>query len=237
MTLDKKNIPNHIAIIMDGNRRWAKRSNKSFYSGYKKGADNLKKILKASIELGVKTLTVYAFSTENWSRSDDEVKSLMLLFERYLERNVDEFKKEGARLRVIGNIKKCSESLKRALREAERKTSSCRTIDLVLAISYGGRDEIKRVFIRMLEDYRDKKIERGKITEDLISSYMDTSFCKDPDLVIRTSGERRISNFLIWQVSYSELVFSDLMWPEFTKKDFLEAILQYQKKNRRFGGV
>ena len=231
--VDKEKIPHHIAIIMDGNRRWAKKNGVSRIVGHKKGAENLTRILKASLSLGIKVLTVFAFSTENWNRSKKEIEALMRLFETYLIKYSHILKREKIRLRTIGDSSKCSRALQKLIDKTKENTADGDKLDLVLAINYGGRDEITRAVKNILNDY-DKGM-KNKITENFIASYLDTAFCPDPELVIRTSGELRLSNFLLWQMSYSEFYAIDVLWPDFSERHLLEAILGYQKRERRFG--
>lgn len=227
--LYKKKLPYHIAIMMDGNRRWAKKNNLSAIDGYKKGAQVLKKVLKASLDIGIKVLTVYAFSTENWNRSKKEIFSLMSLFEKYLKKYTQMLKKEGVRLKTIGDLKKCPKNLQEYLAIAKKQTEHCKKIDFVLAINYGAKDEIVRACKKIIKE----KVKY--IDEYSFTSYLDTHFCQDPDLLIRTSGESRLSNFLLWQISYAEIYFTKTLWPDFSKKEFLKAIDFYNKKDRRFG--
>ena len=233
--LDSDKIPEHVAIMMDGNRRWAKSCKLKYVSGHKKGADNLTRITKASVELGIKTLTVYAFSTENWDRSKKEIDALMNLFKTYLIKHAKTLKKERIRLKTIGDISKCPLSLQHLLNETMEKTVDGDKLNLVVAINYGGRDEITRAVKKILIDYDKKKITNVDISEDLVSSYLDTAFCSDPDLLIRTSGESRLSNFLLWQMSYAEFFVVDVLWPDFLEKHLYEAVLEFQKRERRFG--
>lgn len=233
--LDKTKIPQHIALIMDGNRRWAKLNKKHYLQGHKSGADNLIKIIKASIALGVKILTVYAFSTENWNRSTKEIGSLMGIFQLYLKRYAQISKKEGVRLRIIGDVSKFSPKLRKIIDHTKEFTEKGDKMELVLALNYGGRDEITRAVKNIVIDCENKRVDKKDISEKLISSYLDTSFAPDPDLLIRTSGELRLSNFLLWQMSYAEFYAVDVLWPDFTQKHLFDAILEYQKRERRFG--
>lgn len=234
--LDFKAVPEHVAIIMDGNRRWARQNKLNLLSGHKKGADNLFRIVAAAIELKVKVLTVYAFSTENWDRSKKEVGSLWKLFEEYLTKNETKFQKKEVAIKIIGDISKCPVSLQQKIQKTVSATENNQKITLVLAINYGGRDEILRSFKKMLQDYDQKKISQHEITEQMFASYLDTAKFKDPDLLIRTSGEFRLSNFLLWQLSYSEFYLTDSFWPDFSPKEFLKALLEFQTRQRRFGG-
>lgn len=234
--LDFLKIPEHVAIIMDGNRRWAKKNQLSCLCGHKKGADILINIVKMALKLNIKILTVFAFSTENWLRSSLEVKNLMNLFDIYLKKYSTFMQKEKIKLNLIGDISKCSFSLQKSFQKIINKTKDGDKLDFVIAINYGSRNEIKRALLKILNDYDDDKIIKKDITEDFLRKYLDTKNFKDPDLLIRTSGEMRISNFLLWQISYSEIYVTDVLWPQFSENDFLDAILEYQKRKRRLGG-
>lgn len=234
--IDLSRVPEHLAIIMDGNRRWAKNRSLPPIVGHWEGAEVLTQIVQAASELGIKTLTVYAFSTENWIRPKEEVDSLLHLFKVYLLRHRKMMQREGVRFNFIGDIKEFSLPIRELLCQTKKATLDCNKIDLVLALNYGGRNEICRAISRLLDDYDNKKINKTSITESLFSHYLDTANWKDPDLLLRTSGEWRLSNFLLWQMSYCELVISDVLWPDFTEKDLLDAILVYQRRERRLGG-
>lgn len=233
--LDSLKIPKHVAIIMDGNRRWAKKHAMKSILGYWHGAEKLIDIVKASVNLGIEVLTVYAFSTENWSRDPSEVNGIMNILEIYLTRKIKTMKKANVRLNVIGNIYKCSEGVQRAIERAIQETKDCTKLDLVLAINYGGRDEIRRATVKILEDYERKKVTKEALTEEFLSKYLDTHKWRDPDLLIRTSGEMRLSNFLLWQLSYSELYVTDVLWPDFSKEELVKALLTFQKREKRLG--
>ncbi|NGX51087.1 MAG: Ditrans,polycis-undecaprenyl-diphosphate synthase ((2E,6E)-farnesyl-diphosphate specific) [Chlamydiae bacterium] len=235
-SIDPKLIPEHIAIAMDGNRRWARKYGKSVESGHWQGAEQLDAIVRASADLGVKTLTVYSFSTENWKRSRREVELLMQLLEAYLINKREVLVKEGVRLHTIGDISRLPDSLQRQLEESKRATKSCDRIDLVLALNYGGRDEVRRAFLKMSHAAEAGELDWESVTEATISSYLDTAQWPDPELYIRPSGVQRLSNFLIWQISYTEIVVMDTLWPDFSPKDLLEAVIEYQRRQRRFGG-
>jgi undecaprenyl diphosphate synthase len=235
--LDLAKIPEHIAIIMDGNRRWAKKHGLYSIEGHKKGADTLTEIVKASIKLKVKILTVFAFSTENWSRSDEEIKNLMNLFDIYLKSQAEFMIQEKISLKVIGDLSKCPKILQDSFCKTVDKTKNGYKLDLVLAVNYGSKDEIKRALVKILSDYDDKKVTKNDISEKLIEKYLDTKNLKDPDLLIRTSGEQRLSNFLLWQLSYTEMYITDILWPDFNNKEFFKAILEYQNRKRRLGGT
>jgi undecaprenyl diphosphate synthase len=234
--LDPNKIPGHIAIIMDGNRRWARQAGVSPMMGHWEGAEVLTDIVRAASEIGVKTLTVFAFSTENWARSEEEIEALMNLFELYLIRKREPMVQDGIRLDAIGRLSDLPENIQRALDDSRKATQHCSKINLVLALNYGGRDEIRRALGKILKLHEERKLAPEDLTEELISSYLDTSPWGDPDLLIRTSGEVRISNFLLWQISYSEIYITDVLWPHFTPKKLLEAVITYQNRKRR-GGI
>lgn len=231
------NLPQHIAIIMDGNGRWAKKRNLPRTMGHKAGVETIREIVKTCSKIGIKYLTLYAFSTENWKRPQDEVNTLMNLLVEYLRKEVEELDKNNVIINWIGDISKlpliCQEELKRA----KEKTKDNNGLTLTLALNYGGRDEIKRAIIKIAKDVNAGKLDVDSIDENTISGYLDTANIPDPDLLIRPSGELRISNFLLWQIAYSELWFSDIYWPDFSSKHLLEAIKDYQKRERRFGSI
>ena len=234
--LDSTKIPNHVAIIMDGNRRWAKRQGLPPMMGHWKGAETLTKIVRAASELGIKTLTVYSFSTENWNRAGEEVDALMHLFKVYLIKQRRPMAKEGVRLHAIGDLKRLPHSVLKELELSKSYTAHCKKIDLVLAINYGGRDDIRRAFVSIMEDFEKGQLSKEQISEQLISKYLDTAQWPDPDLLIRTSGERRQSNFLLWQLSYSEFCLTDTLWPDFDEHALLQAVCDVQQRHRRLGG-
>jgi undecaprenyl diphosphate synthase len=233
--IDPNRIPHHIAIIMDGNRRWAKREKRIPFSGHLYGAETLLTIVKEASLLGVKVLTVFAFSTENNSRSTEEIDALMDLFEKYLLEKRALMQKEGIRLDAIGDIDSLPKRVKDAFYETKRATSHGKKIDLVLALNYGARDEIKRAVEKMLCEDRKNPFPKERITEELFASYLDTAKWKDPDLMIRTSGEIRLSNFLLYQLSYAEVYVTDVLWPDFSKKHLYEAVYEFQKREQRRG--
>lgn len=233
--IDFQRIPSHVAIIMDGNRRYAKKYHLPLMLGHWKGAENLTKIVKAAIELNVKVLTVYAFSTENWSRSATEVKFLMHLLESFLIRKRDFMIRENVRLETIGDTSRLSNDLNEVLNETKKLTQNGSKIDLVIALNYGGRDDIRRAVVSIVDDALTGKLSKKELTETVISKYLDTAKWGDPSLLIRTSGEMRLSNFLLWQLSYSEVYITDVLWPEFSEHDFYQAILEYQQRKHRFG--
>lgn len=230
-------IPSHIAIIMDGNGRWASRRGLPRSAGHREGANTLKKIVRASDELGVKYLTAYAFSTENWSRPKKEVDELMSLLLEFLRNADEELAGKNIRIRVIGEEKGLSDKIKQEINRISEKTKSNTGLTLVLALNYGSRNEISRAAAKITQDVKQGVLDPSQIDENLFSEYLYTTGVPDPDMVIRPSGERRLSNFLLWQASYSELWYSDILWPDFTKKDLMQAIGEFQGRERRFGGL
>lgn len=236
LTLDKNRIPSHIAFIPDGNRRWAKQQHLPPGFGHEAGASNLLDIVFAAKEIGIKVITFYIFSTENWVRDPNEVQFFLCLLESWLIDQRQTMIDNGVRLRSIGDISKFPKSIHEALETTEQETSGSQDIDLVVALNYGGRDEICRAVNAICQDYAKNIIKPDELTEATISKYLDTAPWKDPDLLIRTSGEMRFSNFLIWQTSYTEVFISDVLWPDFTSMHLLEAVSNYQKRERRWGG-
>jgi undecaprenyl diphosphate synthase len=234
--LNGSNIPRHIAIIPDGNRRWAKKKAMNIITGHRKGADNLISTVKAAKELGIKTVTFYLFSTENWNRPETEIHALMALLERFLIEQRQPMLDNNVRFHTIGNLSKLSPHINQLIEDTKNATAQCDKINMVAALNYGARDEITRAFQRLLADCLEKKISQEEICEQLIAQYLDTAPWPDPDLLIRTSGERRMSNFLLWQLSYGEIYAADRLWPDFVANDLLDAVLYYQSRNRRFGG-
>ncbi len=233
--IDPGNLPRHIAIIMDGNGRWAKQHAMGRIAGHKKGADAVRDTVRACREIGVRVLTLYAFSTENWLRPAREVKALMGLLEEYLRSEVQEMLENGIRLAAIGDMEALKEPSRGVLRETIARTSQNREMTLNLALSYGGRDEIVGAVKGIVEDFRKGVLSTPDITPDLFSRYLDTAGLPDPDLLIRTSGEYRISNFLLWQCAYTEFYFTDVLWPDFNRGELFRAIAEYQRRERRFG--
>lgn len=228
-------MPNHIAIIMDGNRRWAKEKGYPSQMGHKKGAEVLENTIKYCNEKGIKYLTVYAFSTENWKRTEDEISTIMVLFEKYLDKFIAMSDLENIKLRVLGDVEKLPSKIKEKIEKMYEKTKNNTGLNFNIAFNYGGRDEIVRATKKIAQDVLDKKIKIEDITEDTISDNLYTHGQDDPDLVIRTSGELRISNFLPWQIAYSEFLFLDKYWPEFTNDDIDKAIEIYSNRHRRKG--
>lgn len=235
--LNHSRIPHHIAIIPDGNRRWAKKHLASPQEGHREGADILMEVVKAAQELNVKILTFYSFSTENWVRSKEEINALMALFTTYLLQQQEEMIRNGIKFETIGNLTDLPSFLNQAIYETKQATQHCTKIQLVLALNYGARDELCRAFKTILEDYDKGQIKKEEINEAMITGYLDTANWKDPELLIRTSGELRLSNFLLWQSSYTEFYATPVLWPDFTPQDLLEAIIVYQNRERRWGGT
>ncbi len=235
LKLDPQRIPSHVAIIMDGNRRWAKGKGIPSTVGHWKGAEALSRIVENAASLGVKVLTVYAFSTENWNRPDDEVDSLMRLFQMYLNGNKDRMIREGVRLATIGDLRRLSPEVKQTLADVKKATAGSDRIDLVLAVNYGARDNIRRATTSIVEDCLNGRVNKEDISEALIARYLDTAPWGDPQLVIRTSGEHRLSNFLLWEISYAEVYITETLWPDFNEQELIKAIAEYQKRERRSG--
>jgi undecaprenyl diphosphate synthase len=236
MTLsDRENLPEHIAIIMDGNGRWAQKHALGRIAGHRKGSEAVRRVVRACRKLGVKYLTLYAFSSENWSRPEEEVSALMSLLIRYLRSEEKELLDNGIRLTAIGNIAALPDRVKKTLQKTMDGTAGNREMTLVLALNYGGRDEILEAARKALAERDRGRLVPGDLTPELFSSYLYTAGIPDPDLLIRTSGEYRVSNFLLWQTAYTEFFFTDVLWPDFSEEDLTEAISDYQRRERRFG--
>ena len=231
-----KDIPEHVAIIMDGNRRYARKEKLSTEEGHISGAKNLLKITEAAATLGIKVLTVYAFSTENWLRSDPEIQSLFHIFEVYLRQMRPVLLENNIRLSTIGDLTPFPVSLKTLLYEVKDATKNGEQLELVLAINYGGRDDITHAVKAIVKGVKAGIIDEADISESLIGEYLYTAPWKDPDLLIRTSGEQRVSNFLLWQISYTEIYLAKTLWPDFTVENFKTAIESYSMRNKRLGG-
>lgn len=231
------NVPNHIAIIMDGNGRWAKAKGMPRSYGHVKGCANLETICDDMKELGVKYLTVYAFSTENWKRSREEVEGLMKLFRNYLKKCIKISEKNQMRVKIIGDISAFDEDIRQKIVELEEFSKDYTELHFQIALNYGSRDEIVRGMKRLAEDAVQGRIRPEEIEEETIGSYLDTAGIPDPDLLIRTSGELRLSNFLLWQLAYTEFYFTDVPWPDFHKAELIKAIETYNHRDRRYGGV
>ncbi|MBE5887314.1 MAG: isoprenyl transferase [Lachnospiraceae bacterium] len=230
-------IPEHVAIILDGNGRWAKSKGLPRNAGHTAGAKNVETVCQAADELGIKYLTLYAFSTENWNRPDAEVEALMNLLESYLKNCIKTASKNNMRVRVIGEIGRLSEKFQNRIKELEEASSVNTGLNLTIAINYGSRDEMIRAMKNMMQDEKDGKLSIEDVTAELFSGYLDTKDLPDPDLLIRTSGEQRLSNYLLWQLAYSEFYFTDVAWPDFHKKELEQAVEAYNKRDRRFGGL
>ncbi len=231
------NVPEHIAIILDGNGRWAKAKGMPRTYGHTIGAKNVETISRVAYNMGVKYLTMYAFSTENWSRPDDEVSALMKLLSEYIKTCMRTAKKDNLRVRFIGDRSRLDSSLQEAIIKLEEYSSQFTGLTLTIAINYGSRDEMIRATRQIAEEVEKGTIAPSAITEDVFSSYLDTADIPDPDLMIRTSGEQRLSNYLLWQLAYAEFYFTPVPWPEFNEAELKKAIEEYNKRNRRFGGV
>lgn len=233
--INDQKCPKHVAIIMDGNRRWAKQRGLPPIMGHWEGAEVLTDVVRAASEVGIKTLTVYAFSTENWNRPEPEIEALMNIFELYLIRKRELMIRDGIRLDAIGDLSRLPQNVQAAFYHTKKETEQCTKINLILALSYGSRDEIRRAILKIMQENEEKKLESHELTEEYISRHLDTKPWGDPDLLIRTSGELRVSNFLLWQISYAEIYVSDVLWPEFSSKQLLEAVLAFQGRERRLG--
>lgn len=227
------NVPQHIAIILDGNGRWAKSKGMPRNYGHVQGAKNVENILSAAHDMGIRYVTMYAFSTENWNRPKEEVDALMNLLHSYMKTCLRTAKKNNMKCRVIGDVSRLDKATQLRIRELEEASKDYDGLNFTIAINYGSRDEMIRAMRKMTEDERKPQ----EITEELFSSYLDTKELPDPDLLIRTSGELRLSNYLLWQMAYTEFYFTDVPWPAFTKEDLEKAVEYYNKRDRRFGGV
>lgn len=240
MLLNKERMPAHVAIIMDGNGRWAKGKKLPRAAGHNAGMKTMKKIVDHSDKLGIKYLTVYAFSTENWKRSIAEVTGIFKLLVTYVNSELQELVANNVKVKVLGDYSKIPADAKKSLEKTLEKTKDNTGLQFNIALNYGGRDEIRRAVTAMGEKIKEGSLEPEDVTEELIGQYLFTGSREadtpDPELVIRTSGEMRLSNFLLWQTAYSELVFTDVLWPDFTPEEYEKAICQYQNRDRRFGG-
>ncbi len=230
-------IPQHVAIILDGNGRWAKSKGMPRNYGHVRGAQNLEVICEDAYNMGIKYLTVYLFSTENWKRSPDEVDALMKLFRKYTKTCIKTARDNNMKVRVLGDPTALAQDLQDSLADLVESSKNNTGLNFQIAINYGSRDEIVRAVRRIAQDCRDGKLAAEEITEDRFASYLDTAGVPDPDLLIRTSGELRLSNYLMWQLAYTEFYFTEVPWPAFTKEDLQKAIEKYNSRDRRFGGV
>lgn len=235
--IDYSNIPNHVAIIMDGNGRWARKLNKERFFGHNTGINSVRESLDISIELGIKTLTLYAFSIENWKRPKNEVNALMSLLSNTIEKELTNIQENNIKLNVIGNLDLLPKNTRDKLLGGVKKTNNNDGLNLNLAVSYGAKQEMIRAVKLISDKVKKNIISQENIDEDTINEHLYTRNSKNVDLLIRTGGEYRISNFLLWQISYAELNFQDVLWPDFKKKHFLNAIIDYQKRTRRFGKI
>lgn len=233
--IDKEKLPQHIAIIMDGNGRWAKKKSLSRINGHMRGVDAVREVVTACRELGIKVLTLYAFSVENWKRPKEEVEALMKLLKEYLLKETDEMLKNNIRLCAVGRISDLPMDVQKTLAWSMKETKQCDGMILNLALSYGGRSEILHAVRGIISDIQKGKIKLEELTPQCFSNYLWTREIPDPDLLIRTSGEFRISNFLLWQIAYTELYVTETLWPDFDRKELLKAIAVYQSRERRFG--
>ena len=237
MSTENLKIPQHIAIIMDGNGRWAKLKRMPRNYGHMQGSKRVEDICRAAHELGVKYLTIYAFSTENWSRPADEVKALMKILRDYLKESVKKASENNMRVRVIGDRERLDEDIRASIEHLEEVSAGNTGLNFQIALNYGGRDEMLRAIRKIAAECKDGVLSVDDIDEKLFSSYLDTSDIPEPDFLIRTSGEQRLSNFLLWQTAYSEFYFPEVLWPDFDKKELKKAIEEYTKRDRRFGGI
>lgn len=234
---EQLNVPKHVAIILDGNGRWAKKRNMPRNYGHVQGSKTVEQIIEDGYNMGIEYITVYAFSTENWKRSADEVDALMKLLAKYLIDCIERSTKNNMCVRVIGDKSGLDEKLVTKINELEERTKNATGLKFTIAINYGGRDELRRAIVRIADKVSKGGLSPDDITEELINDYLDTAGLPDPDLLIRTSGEQRLSNYLPWQLAYTEFYFTDVLWPDFTKEDLLDAIRYYNGRERRFGGV
>ena len=234
-SIDRQRLPKHIAIIMDGNGRWAKLRGKSRIEGHRRGRTSVREIVEVSRKLGIPYLSLYAFSSENWSRPQNEVHGLMDLLNHYLNVEQERMMRKGIRLRSIGDRERLPASVRRALERAIKATKDNRRITVVLALSYSGRNDIVRMVQRLADKVWEGQCVPKEIDEMMVSAHMETADLPDPDLLIRTSGEMRLSNFFLWQIPYAEIYFTLTLWPDFRQKEFIQALLEYQRRQRRFG--
>lgn len=235
MEFNKEAMPKHIAIIMDGNRRWAKANGKSISQGHKEGAKTLEKIVRYANQIGLGYITVYAFSTENWKRAEEEVKALMLLLQSYLDDYTKRADTENIRVKILGDISQLSEGMQKSIFRCMERTKENTGVTFNIALNYGGRDELLKGIKEIAKQVKSEELEIEKITEEAVSNHLYTRGMPEPDLLIRTSGEKRLSNFLPWQLVYTEFLFIDKNWPDFTEEDLDQAIIEYQKRIRKFG--
>ena len=234
---ENKNIPAHVAIILDGNGRWAKAKGLPRNAGHLQGAKAVENILYDAKDMGIKYLTVYAFSTENWSRPEAEVSALMMLLRNYLKTSIKKSMKNNVRCRVIGDRSLLAKDIIEAIENLEKTTAENTGLTFTIAINYGSRDEIRRSFIKLADKVKNGELDPSDITEEMIASNLDTEYMPDPDLLIRTCNEQRVSNFLLWQLAYTEFYFTPVAWPDFNKAELEKAVEAYGNRNRKFGGL
>lgn len=237
MEEQKSRVPNHVAIILDGNGRWAKAKGMPRNYGHSQGSKNVERICEVAYNMGIQYLTVYAFSTENWKRSEEEVSGLMTLLRNYMKTCLKTAAKNNMCVRVIGERSKLAADIQKQIIELEEATKDYDGLHFTIALNYGSRDEITRAVNHIYQDMEAGILPKAPVTEEIISDYLDTKGLPDPDLLIRTSGELRLSNFLMWQLAYTEFYFADVHWPDFTKEELEKAVAHYNKRDRRFGGV
>lgn len=230
-------IPAHVALILDGNGRWAKKRGLPRQMGHKKGCETVEQIVEDAARIGIKYLTVYGFSTENWKRPEDEIGALMQLFRFYTKRLLKIAKEQNVRVKMIGERSRFAPDIIDGINRLEEETKDNTVMTFIIAVNYGSRDEITRAVKKIMSDFGEGKLSPEDMTEQVFASYLDTAGIPDPDLLIRTSGELRLSNYLLWQLAYSELYVTDCLWPDFSREELLSAIRQYNKRERRFGGV
>ena len=230
-------VPRHVAIILDGNGRWAKAKGLPRTAGHTAGAKNVEVVCEEAYNMGIEYLTLYAFSTENWNRSKEEVTALMNLLKQYLKNCLKTAKKNNMRIRVIGDISRLDPSMQEKICLLEKESASYTGLNLTIAINYGSRDEIVRGIKRMYQDVEEHKLDADAISEDTVSKYLDTADLPDPDLMIRTSGEQRLSNYLLWQLAYAEFYFTPVAWPDFHGEELRKAVEAYENRDRRYGKV
>ena len=237
MEEQKSRVPNHVAIILDGNGRWAKAKGMPRNYGHSQGSKNVELICEEAYKMGIQYLTVYAFSTENWKRSEEEVSGLMMLLRNYMKTCLKTAEKNRMCVRVIGEKSRLAPDIQSRIAELENATKENDGLHFTIALNYGSRDEITRAINHIYEDIEEGVLPKEPVTEEIISNYLDTKGLPDPDLLIRTSGELRLSNFLLWQLAYTEFYFADVHWPDFSKEELEKAVAHYNKRDRRFGGV
>lgn len=235
--MESMRVPEHVAIILDGNGRWAKKRFLPRNMGHAQGSKTVERIIEDAFDMGIKYLTVYAFSTENWRRPKDEVDALMKLLRDYLKTCIKRANKNNMRVRVIGDVTGLSEDLREKIEQLEEASKGNTGINFTIALNYGSRDEMIRAMKKMAGDLLAGTLKKEEITKDLFAGYLDTKGLPEPDLMIRTSGEQRLSNFMLWQLAYTEFYFTDVLWPDFNKKELKKAVEYYNGRERRFGGI